>query len=130
MHTKPTFRHNRVFCKVRKTGHQCPEFGPEFGPKPGEIPKKNTCKEKSTLAFFEGGFQTQKCTTFLCQTEFLHPVLTPSSLFPERLQCCYIYIYFHCSYMQNYYNYLLEPCALNAEFQLFIPRLLYFVDLT
>jgi hypothetical protein len=46
MHTKPTFRHNRVFCKVRKTGHQYPEFGPEFGPKPGEIPKKKKPAKK------------------------------------------------------------------------------------
>jgi hypothetical protein len=29
--------------------------------------------------------------------------------------------HFHCSYMYNCYNYL-EPCALNAEFQHFIPR--------
>ncbi len=43
----------------------------------------------------------------------------PSFLFRERLQCCYIY--FHCSYMYNFYNYL-EPCALDAEFQHFIPR--------
>jgi hypothetical protein len=42
----------------------------------------------------------------------------PSVLFPERLHCRYIY--FHCSYMYNYYNYL-EPCALNAEFQHFMP---------
>ncbi len=31
------------------------------------------------------------------------------------------YIYFHCSYLYNYYNYF-EPCALNSEFQHFIPR--------
>jgi hypothetical protein len=43
-----------------------------------------------------------------------------SFLFPERLQCCYMY--FHCSHVYNYYIYL-EPCALNAEFQQhFIPR--------
>jgi hypothetical protein len=30
-------------------------------------------------------------------------------------------MYFHCSYVYNYYNYL-EPCALNAEFQHIIPR--------
>jgi hypothetical protein len=29
------------------------------------------------------------------------------------LRCCCLY--FHCSYMSNYYNYL-EPCAWNAEF--------------
>ncbi len=57
-------------------------------------------------------------TMFLCQTEF-HPVFIPSFLFPDRLHCCCIY--FHCSYMYNYYNYL-EPCALNAEFLHFIPR--------
>jgi hypothetical protein len=38
---------------------------------------------------------------------------------PERLHCCYIY--FHCSHQYNYYHYL-ESCALNAEFQHFIPR--------
>ncbi len=52
---------------------------------------------------------------FFCQTEF-HPVLNKSFLFPERLHCCYIY--FHCSHLYNYYNYL-KPCALHAEFQLF-----------
>jgi hypothetical protein len=41
-----------------------------------------------------------------------------SHLFMSASTCCYIY--FHCSYMYNYYNYL-EPCALNAEFQHFIP---------
>jgi hypothetical protein len=79
-------------------------------------------------------------------------IFSPSFLFPEHLHCCYIYflvklrnapffvlnwvsscfdlfperlhcyhIYFHCSYLFNYYNYL-EPCALNAEFQHYIPR--------
>jgi hypothetical protein len=33
----------------------------------------------------------------------------------------FCYIYFHCFYMYNYYNYF-EPHALNAEFQHFIPR--------
>jgi hypothetical protein len=63
---------------------------------------------------------------FLCRTEF-----HPSFLFPERLHSCYIY--FHCSRMYNYYNYL-DPCALNAEFQHLIPKSLiklpYFADLT
>jgi hypothetical protein len=67
--------------------------------------------QKSTLAF--NGGSNSEMHHFLCQTEF-HLVLTPSFIFPERLNCCYIY--FHCFYMYNYYNYL-EPCALNAEFQ-------------
>jgi hypothetical protein len=43
-------------------------------------------------------------------------------LFPERLHCCcYIGIYFHCSYL---YNTIIssKPYALKAEFQHFIPR--------
>ncbi len=57
---------------------------------------------------------------------------TQSFLFPERFHCCYIY--FHCSYMYNYYNYYLEPCALNAEFfHTSYPDLIklpYFADIT
>ncbi len=99
------FLYIRVFRKVRKTRHQCPEFGP----KPGEIHKKNL--QESILAF--NGRSNSEMHHLLCQTEF-HPVLTPSFLFPDHLHCCYIY--FHCSsYMYNYYNYP-EPCALNAEF--------------
>jgi len=47
-------------------------------------------------------------------------VLTPSFLWaPPLLLCC---IYFHCSYLYNYYNYL-ETSALNMlEFQHFMPR--------
>jgi hypothetical protein len=81
--------------------------------------------KKSTLTF--NGGSNWKMHHFLCQTEF-YPVLTPSFLFPERLRC--YYIYFHCSYMYNYYNYL-EPCALNAETP--YPNLIkfpYFADLT
>jgi len=36
------------------------------------------------------------------------------------LYCC-CRIYFHCSYLYDYDNYL-EPCTLNAEFQHFISR--------
>ncbi len=100
---------SKVFRKVGKTRHQ----HSEFGPKPGEIFKN---LQKSTLAF--NGGSNSEMRHFLCQTEF-HPFLTPSFLFPERLHCCYTY--FHCSYMYNYYSYL-KPCALNAEFQHFIPR--------
>ncbi len=39
-----------------------------------------------------------------------------SFFFPKHLHCCYIY--FHCSYLYNYYN----TCALYAEFQHFILR--------
>jgi hypothetical protein len=37
----------------------------------------------------------------------------PMTKFQTYPQCCCIY--FHCSYLYNYYNYL-EPCAWNAEF--------------
>jgi hypothetical protein len=58
---------------------------------------------------------------FCAKLSFLRPILIPSFLFfPERLHCC-CYIYFHCSYLYNFYN-CLEPCALNAEFQHLIPR--------
>jgi hypothetical protein len=99
----------RVCRKVRKTWYQ----NPEFGRKPGEI-QKQAAKQYISL---QGGSNSDM-HHFLCQTEF-HPVFTPSFLFPERLRCCDIYC--HCSYMEDYYNYL-EPCALNAEFQHFIPR--------
>jgi hypothetical protein len=45
--------YNRVFCKVRKTQHQ----NPEFGPKPGEIEKKPAKKYISLK-----GVETQKRT--------------------------------------------------------------------
>jgi hypothetical protein len=64
------------------------------------------------IAFKGEGSNSEMQNTLFGQTEF-HPVLTPSFLFlPERLHCC-CYIYFHCSYTYNYYNYM-EPCALNA----------------
>jgi hypothetical protein len=46
------------------------------------------------------------------QATCFHLVFTPSLILPERLHCCY------------YYNaiIILEPCALNAEFQHFIFR--------
>jgi hypothetical protein len=58
--------------------------------KTGWDSKKNL-QRKSTLAFSRG-FSNSEMRHFLCQTEF-HPVLTPSFLFPERLHCCYIYIF-------------------------------------
>jgi hypothetical protein len=76
--------------------------------------KKKQPAKKSTLAF-EGGLK-------LRNAPFLVLNWASSSfdpLFPERLHCSYIH--FHCTYLYNYYNYL-EPCALNAEFQQFIPR--------
>jgi hypothetical protein len=42
-----------------------------------------------------------------------------SFLFLEHLSCCYMY--FHDTYLYNYYNYF-QPCALNVEFQHFILR--------
>jgi hypothetical protein len=66
-------------------------------------------RPKITKAFHFGGVK-------LTNAPFL---VLNSFLFPERLHCDYIY--FHWSYLYNYYNYL-EPCALNAEFQHFIPR--------
>jgi len=41
------------------------------------------------------------------------------SFFLRASSCCYIY--FHCSYLYNYYNYSLTLCT-NAEFQHFILR--------
>ncbi len=80
--------------------------------------KENLQESKLALGRRGSGVKLRNAPFFLCQTEF-HPVLTPCFLFPERLHSCYIY--FHCSYMYNYYSQL-EPCALNAEFQHFIPR--------
>jgi hypothetical protein len=76
----PTFTHNRVFCKVRKTGHQYPEFGP----KPGWDSKKNLQRKQSTLAFSRGVSNSQM-HHFFCQTEFHHfiPKLKPCALNAE-----------------------------------------------
>ncbi len=73
--------------------------------------------KKNILSLQTGG-QTQKCTTFCAKLSF-NMFWNRLSFFPERLHWCYIY--FHCPYIYNYYNYH-EPCALNAEFQHFIPR--------
>ncbi len=68
-----------------------------------------------------GKGQTQKCKTlYLAKLSFILFWPRLSFFFPECLHCC-CYIYFHCSYTYNYYNYM-EPCALNAEFHHFIPR--------
>jgi hypothetical protein len=87
--------HVRVLGKVRQTQHQ----NPEFGHTQGEI-KKTKISKKSILAFKGGGRggETQKTTSFGGKLSFIL-----SFIFPERLQCCYIY--FHCSYLYNYYNY-------------------------
>jgi len=76
--------------------------------------KKNLRKIRLAL---RGGGETQKCTIFV--PNWVSSGFDPLFPFPERLHGCYIY--FHCSYMCNFYNYL-EPCALNAEFEHFIPR--------
>jgi hypothetical protein len=67
-----------------KTQHQ----NPEFGHTQGEILKK------STLARGE----TEETINFGGKLSFIL-----SFVFPERLHCCG-YIYFHCSYLYNYYN--------------------------
>ncbi len=55
--------------------------------------------------------QTSFSTNFGGKLSFIH-----SFLFPERLHCCCCCcIYFHCSYLYNYYNDT-RLCALNAEF--------------
>jgi len=111
-------KHNRVFCKVK--GNTTPE--PWVWSKTRWDSKKKPAKKYINLkkggGRGGGGSNSEEMHHFLCETEF-HPILTPSFLFLERLHCCYIY--FHCSHMYNYYHYL-EPCALNAEFQHFIPR--------
>jgi hypothetical protein len=60
------------------------------------------------------GTQTRFYTNFGGKLRFI-----PSFLFPEQLHWCFIY--FHCSTCTSTIN-TLEPCALNAEFQHFIPR--------
>ncbi len=44
------------------------------------------------------GTQTSVSTNFSGKLSFI-----PSFIFPEHLRCCYTY--FHCSCMNNYYNY-------------------------
>jgi hypothetical protein len=70
---------------------------------------------KSTL----GGTETQKCTNFCGKLSFIL-FFTSSFIFPERLHCL-LHICSLLLRIQLYYNYL-EPCALNDEFQHFIPR--------
>jgi len=57
--------------------------------------------QRSTLAFNRGWNSAMH--HLLCQTEF-HLFLTPSFLFLECFHYCYLY--FHCSYMYNFYNHL------------------------
>jgi len=72
-HNKFKMSDNRVFCKVRKTQHQ----NPGFGPKLGEVLKK-PAKE----------YISHKCTIFRGKLSFIL-----SFLFPERLHCCCIYFH-------------------------------------
>ncbi len=90
------FQLSSHFLLFLKTQHQYPEFGP----KSSEIQK--TTRKKSILAFRRRGYNSEM-HNFLYETEF-HPVLTLSFFFPERHHYCYIY--FHCFYMCNCYNYL------------------------
>ncbi len=84
----------------------------------------NTSKFGKKYISLQLGVKLRNATIFV-------PILTLSFFFLEHFHCCYIY--FPHSYMYNYYNYL-EPCALNANFQHFIPKwykkLPYFADLT
>jgi hypothetical protein len=78
-------------------------------------------QRKSTLAFSRG-VSNSEMHHFLCQT-WVSSGFDPHLSFFMSASSAATYIFFHCSYMYNYYNYL-EPCSeLNAEFQHFIPRL-------
>jgi hypothetical protein len=104
-------QYNRVFHKVRKASTRSLSWVQN------RLRSLNPKPTKKYISL-QGGRWNSEMHHFLCQTEF-HPVLIPSFLFPERLHCCYIY--FHCSYMYNYYT-CLKPYSLNAEFQHFIPK--------
>jgi len=85
-----------------KTQHQ----NPEFGHTQGEIRKKH----------IKEGVKLRK-PSILCGGGGLKLSFILSFVFPERFHCCCC-IYFHCSYLYNYYN-----CSQTyAEFQHFILR--------
>jgi hypothetical protein len=70
----------------------------EFGHTQGEIPQKPAKKYISIQKGGAGvGGETQKTINFGGKLTF-----SLSFLFPERLNC--YYIYFHWSYLYNYYN--------------------------
>jgi len=98
----------RIIRKVRKTQHQ----NPEFGHKPGEI------KNKSAKKYIQGG-ETQKTIHFCNKLSFIL-----SFLFPKRLHCCYIYV--HCSYLYNSYNYSRTLCIWSWD----LIKFPYFADTT
>jgi hypothetical protein len=79
--------------------------------------KKEPAKKYISL---QGGGETQKCTIFLCDKLSFILFWPSRSFFLQHLHCCSLY--FHCSYLYNYYYIYLEHCALNAKFQHFIPR--------
>jgi len=83
-----------VSSKGRETQHQNPEFGHtrvEFFKKPA----------KKYINIRRGVKLTKKTINFGGKLSFIL-----SFMFPERLHCCYIYIYFHYSYLYNFCNYI------------------------
>jgi len=91
-----TLQCTRVIRKVTQTQHQSPRF------RHTRVRFKKDL-QKSTLAFNGGGSEAEKTINFGGKLSFIL-----SFLFPEHHQCCYIY--FHCSYLYNYYYYSRTLC--------------------
>jgi hypothetical protein len=92
--------------KSGKTQHQNPEFVPK---KLGEIRAKPAKKYFSIQEGRGGDVKLRKAPFLVYFKPQFHPVLIPSFLSPELLQRCYMY--FHCSYLYNYYNYSRTLCS-------------------
>jgi len=112
------FLHKRVFhSKVRKTQHQ----NLEFGPKTGEIKNKPVKKYISIQGVKGGGGcqgEFQNTPIFCGKLSFIvfwHPL---SFFLSASTAATYIFTAPSCTTT----TITLEPCALNAEFQHFIPR--------
>ncbi len=102
---------NVIIETIRKVRENTGPEPPEFGLKPGEIHKKKPTKKYiSLLQGWRAGWNSEM-HHFCGKLSFFVRFWFPLSFFPERLHCCYIY--FHCSYLYNFYN-CLDPCALNA----------------
>jgi hypothetical protein len=100
------FLYNKVVLKVRRLGA---ENGQQFQHNRGiECVTGNENLQNEIT-----GTQTIFSTNFGGKLSFIL-----SFLFPERLHCCYIYIFTAPTYATTIIT--LEPCALNAEFQHFI----------
>ncbi len=96
-----------VIHKVRKTQHQ----NPEFDHTQGEVKEKPAKKYTS----IQRGIKLRKPSILVVKLSFIL-----SFLFPERLHYRR-YIYFHCAPKCTTTRISLESCALNAEYEHFIP---------